>query len=180
MDPSVAQRFWSKVDRTGECWTWIPQGGAGGYAYFYFRGRQVLAHRFIYEQEIGPIPDGLVLDHTCKRRNCVRPSHLEPVTYAENNERAGSAEAGAAYQRSKTCCPQGHPYNDENTYIRPDRSRSCRACQRISSRKSYAVTYSPHPKTIPTHCKRGHEFTPENTRVYNGKRICRACRRKAA
>lgn len=83
----------------------------------------VPAYRFAYEFLVGPIPDGLELDHLCRVRLCVNPAHLEPVTHAENNKRAGVA---------KTHCKWGHPYNEANTYRRRDRpgNRQCRVCAR--------------------------------------------------
>lgn len=97
-----------------------------GYGQFHLDGTTVLAHRFAYEDAVGPIPEGLHLDHLCGVRRCVNPAHLEPVTIAENNRRADAAK----WQRNKTHCANGHPYTDDNTYWRPDRpnSRDCRQC----------------------------------------------------
>jgi hypothetical protein len=50
----------------------------------------IRAHRFAYELLVGPIPEGLVIDHLCRNRRCVNPAHLEPVT-AEENWRRGDA-----------------------------------------------------------------------------------------
>ncbi len=50
------------------------------------------AHRAMYEQMVGPIPEGLVLDHLCKQPPCIRPEHLEPVTIAENTRRSAAAK----------------------------------------------------------------------------------------
>lgn len=92
-----------------------------GYGQMKRDGRDCRAHRVAYEWLVGPIPDGLQLDHLCMVRACVNPAHLEPVTNEENQRRA------AAY---KTECPQGHPYDEVNTYVRPDGARRCRACRR--------------------------------------------------
>lgn len=86
-------RFWSYVRKAGpdECWQWIgaicgaPRGP--GYGHLNIGGRPVMAHRYAYEQSIGPIPDGLVLDHRCRNQHCVNPAHLEPVTQRENVHR---------------------------------------------------------------------------------------------
>src|SRR5204863_5270925 len=90
---------------------------------------KVRAHRFAYEELIGPIPDGLVLDNTCRIRNCVNPEHLDPCTVQENLARSRGWNANAL----KTHCPQGHPYSPENTYLvkRGDNGkirRRCRTC----------------------------------------------------
>jgi len=99
------ERFWSKVDKTGDCWIWNGGVGAGGYGAFgsYDEADDpitVRAHRYAYEALVGPIPAGLVLDHLCRVRRCVNPAHLEPVTNAENIRRGfdarGYARVGAA------------------------------------------------------------------------------------
>ncbi len=89
------ERFWAKVDRSGECWLWTGNVYRDGYGQFYVERRQVRAHRWAYESEVGPIPEGLVLDHLCRVRLCVRPSHLEPVTNRENLLRGIAARKGA-------------------------------------------------------------------------------------
>jgi hypothetical protein len=85
-DPS--ERFWEKVDKSGECWIWLGSKNSKGYGTFmYEKPKRVGAHRFAYEDQVGPIPEGLTIDHLCWNPSCVRPSHLEPVTQAENNRR---------------------------------------------------------------------------------------------
>jgi hypothetical protein len=100
-DPPIREttheRFWRQVAKTDECWIWT---GAlrNGYGAFWVEGRTIGAHRWAYEHTVGPIPDGLTLDHTCHKRGCtpgkscphracVNPSHLEPVTTGENTRR---------------------------------------------------------------------------------------------
>ena len=125
---STAKRFWSKVDRSGgpdACWFWHSGLGQDGYGRFTVNGRRALAHRWVYEQEVGPIPDGLVLDHLCRVRNCVRPDHLEPVTNRENILRGTSPPAVHA---RKMHCVNGHEFTPENTYRRLSGGRSCRQC----------------------------------------------------
>lgn len=139
-------RFWQKVDKecspgTG-CWVWTA-ALAGGYGCVGWGDRIQRAHRVAYELLVGPIPDGLELDHlchtndpnciggqSCPHRRCVNPSHLEPVTGVVNVLRGQSPHAQAARQ---------------------------------------------------THCVQGHEFTPQNTRVYvgRGQRVCLTCKRAA-
>lgn len=102
------QRFWSKVDDHNEevCWPW--QGGSvrDGYGQFHLHARRkVQAHRYAYEQLIGPIPEGLTLDHLCRNRLCVNPKHLEPVTHAVNILRGQGTSARNA---QKTHCVHGH------------------------------------------------------------------------
>ena len=104
----------------------------GGYGMFYVDGRRFRAHRWIYEQEVGPIPDGLVLDHLCRNPACVNTAHLEAVTQAENKRRSNDPSAVNA---RKTHCKYGHEFTPENTtWYRNGTSRSCNECQRNRNR----------------------------------------------
>ena len=81
-------RFWEKVDKSGDCWMWTGARGAHGYGDFHYGGgsRHVLAHRYVYELEVGPIPEGLELRHLCNNghNGCVNPHHLLPGTRSDN------------------------------------------------------------------------------------------------
>lgn len=115
------ERFWSKVNKTEGCWLWTASTNKNGYG----RYGNASTHRVAYELCIGPIPAGFEVDHVksrgCTNRHCVNPAHLEVVTKLENIRRGGFA--------AKTHCPQGHPYNEENTYLTIERRhRMCRVC----------------------------------------------------
>lgn|SRR5215469_7516285 len=111
------------------CWIWR---GSLRKGYGQILGR--MAHKVIYEEMIGPVPNGLQLDHLCRNRNCVNPYHLEPVTARENLMRGKTLAAANA---SKTACSRGHAFTEENTYWRKDRlGRNCRICRYESSKRS--------------------------------------------
>lgn len=120
------ERFWAKVEKTETCWLWTGATSSWGYGNFYVDGKYLKAHRWAYENFVGPIPEGLDLDHLCRVRHCVRPTHLEPATRRENLKR-GEVPWGA-WQLARTHCPQGHPYSGENLYTYPDGRRACRTC----------------------------------------------------
>lgn len=97
------------------------------------------AYRVRWEREIGPLDPGLVLHHRCHNPACVRLDHLEPKTQAEHLREHGLP--GDWGQADKTECPQGHPYDEENTYTWTDpktgkRERGCRAC-RLAAKHRY-------------------------------------------
>ena len=126
-------RFWAKVKKTPECWLWQGTGvGPVGnkYGQTYINGKPIRAHRVAYELLIGPIPDGLVIDHLCRTPLCVRPDHLEAVTHRENTMRGVGITAMNAI---KDHCKRGHAFDGENTYKRLDGTRTCRACKRAQA-----------------------------------------------
>jgi len=72
-----------------ECWEWQGSTNKNGYGITGLSGKNVLAHRAVYLEMVGPIPEGMQLDHLCANRICVNPNHLEPVTSHENQVRGG-------------------------------------------------------------------------------------------
>lgn len=169
----VLDRFAEKIALTDNgCIEWIAGIQGEGYGQF-FAGRsragetgKIAAHRWSYEYHVGPIPEGLHIDHLCRNRLCINPDHLEPVTPAENVARSFG-------NHRKTHCPQGHPYDEVNTYRSPKGGRVCRACRGDNGR---GVGW----RADLTECKRGHPFDELNTFVTtDGRRGCRACRSAA-
>lgn len=80
-DPKI--RFWAKVDKTASCYLWISHIDDLGYAKFWLDGSR-LAHEVIWEWELGPIPSGLEICHSCDVRRCVRLEHLSLGTHSDN------------------------------------------------------------------------------------------------
>jgi hypothetical protein len=142
--PTPIERFMEKVEpQSDECWGWTATRNKGGYGRFGDSNKVYPAHRWSYEYHVGPIPEGLDLDHTChtddkecpggiecEHRRCVNPWHLEPVTRKENIRRGRTG----AWKAAITHCPQGHEYAAENTYVSPRNQRVCRTCHREKQR----------------------------------------------
>ena len=123
---TIEERFWAKVDKTGDCWLWTAYVNYGGYGMFAVAGRPVRAHRWAWESLVGPIPDGLTIDHLCKVRRCVNPAHLEPVTLSENVRRGLTRDS----------CRKGHPFEDWNIQMKAGRRR-CKTCNRENSSRQW-------------------------------------------
>jgi hypothetical protein len=171
-------RFWDKVNKQGPewggsaCWMWtacLNRKDGRGYGLFGAFGTQFLAHRFAYEALVGPIPEGMTIDHLCRNRRCVNPAHLEPVTNEENLRRSPLVNA------QKTHCKSGHELTPDN--IRPNgRGRQCIRCARERyARQREELGRGPAYKER-THCPQGHPYDERNT-LYrsNGDRACSAC-----
>src|SRR3990167_7896641 len=119
-----------QIDIRG-CWNWTGTINEKGYALYFWqengKSKHCRVHRLMYEILVGPIPPGLTLDHLCRNRRCVNPSHLEAVTHKVNVLRGISFSAVNA---KKTHCIRGHEFTSENTYLPPGHKnyRVCRAC----------------------------------------------------
>jgi hypothetical protein len=88
----LADRFWAKVDKSGECWIWTGSKSSNGYGNIGAGApsKKILsAHRLSYEMASGQTPEGLVIDHKCHQRACVRPDHLQAVPQKQNGENRG-------------------------------------------------------------------------------------------
>lgn len=112
--------------REDGCWLWTGDANNVGYGKVRRNGKAHRAHRYAYEQLVGPIPEGLTLDHLCRVRLCVNPAHLEPVTLRENVMRGTSV---TAINAKKTHCPRGHEY--DRIYAG---HRKCQTCDTIRLR----------------------------------------------
>lgn len=172
-----------KLNLENGCWEWLASTWHG-YGIFYCSEERcgTNAHRVAWRLYKGPIPDGLHIDHLCRNRRCVNPDHLEPVTQAINNLRVPNNIADRA--RARTHCPQGHLYDEANTYLLKDGRRDCRECRNQAQRnrrsaKSTATGFVAYSER--THCPYGHEYNEMNTmRAADGHRGCRVCNRERA
>ena len=148
------ERFLSRFDpRNDGCWLWTGTPLKGGYGQITVDGHTYVAHRYSYELFIGPIPDGLELDHTCHNplscqsgdacphRSCVNPWHLEPVTKQVNSLRSGNPELTRGRTKLRTHCKRGHEFSETN--IRwgygenGHRTRSCLICMKTKMLERY-------------------------------------------
>lgn len=179
-----------EVDRAG-CWLWqryIKPNGYGQFVRPVERTRYV--HRIAYMTWKGSIPEGLEIDHLCRVRHCCNPEHLEAVAAKVNMYR--SENFTATYARTESC-PEGHPYDEENTYIRPRNGggRDCRKCRTEASRRmrnalpnQFRDTPVEERKILfpltRTECRQGHRLVEDNIYVDTwGKPHCRECRSAA-
>ena len=127
-------RFWSRVDKSGgfdACWPWTGYTRKNnGYGNFGVNGITYYTHRLAYELINGSIPEGLTIDHLCRRRDCVNPAHLEAVTLRTNILR--SPTSAAAINARKTHCKYGHLLTGSNLATWNTRGdRVCKKCERI-------------------------------------------------
>ena len=113
------------------CWEWTAARQTNGYGSVGVPGekRTALAHRYVYELLVGPIADGLQIDHLCRVKHCVNPEHLEPVTHAVNQRRAFDARG------PKPTCKHGHETNYDGAR---DTQGFCRVCKNERRRKQAA------------------------------------------
>lgn len=166
------------------CWHWttnINSNKGYGFATPPGRGRKQ-AHRYVYEELRGAIPEGLTLDHQCHNRDetcaggvgclhrrCVNPSHLEPATAWENTSRGNSP---SALNLDKATCPEGHPY----THLDDRGWRKCRTCEVLAKREKRGASGRP----VPASCRKGHQYDSRVLRWPNGWRFCPTCHPNSA
>lgn len=157
----VLDRVLRRVEKpsTDGCWIWTGKVSTGGYGQVRIGGRgsgMAYVHRVVYELLVGPIPQGMKIDHTCHsravirgscpggvrctHRACVNPEHLESVTQRENLLRGNT---GPGLNAAKTHCVKGHPFSGPNLIQRKSGVRDCRTCVNARRRKSGRPTVWP-------------------------------------
>ena len=126
--------------RPNGCWLWVGanDGDKDPYGRVVVNGKQRMVHRISYETFVGKIPDGLQIDHLCRKRLCINPEHLEPVTPKENIRR------GLTGYRTVTHCKRGHKFSETGYYSKSG-IKLCRLCKRITAREYYHN----HKKKVP-------------------------------
>jgi len=121
------------VDASG-CWLLATKTNDKGYAYLCRRldgiNHTIYGHRLFYWKLVGPIPDELELDHTCRNPACVNPEHVEPVTHIENMMRGRYGD-----NARKTHCPHGHALSGDNLVPHRLPIRNCLTCRRRGARE---------------------------------------------
>ena len=143
------QRLWQKVNKNGptpehrlslgKCWLWLGSQNGKGYGKFYANGKKQYVHRFSYSLK-KEIPQGYVIDHICRNRSCIRPSHLRAITNMKNLlAKDSNIWNNGQNMRDKTHCPKGHEYTKENTRMvktrgRKNPYRSCKLCRKINDK----------------------------------------------
>jgi hypothetical protein len=185
MNEKELKRFWDKVlpEPNSGCWLWVGSTssdygqlriGAGGRN----KGRLVSSHRLAYEHYVGPIPEGLELDHLCRNRFCCNPLHLEAVTHAVNMAR--SPISISRRRKIATHCSRGHAFDDKNTIwtSTPDGGsrRTCGTCHAVV-RKKYRPKYEAANRE--RLAKRMREYTQQNRDRINAQRAARRALKRA-
>lgn len=145
MIDALPTRIASKIAADADgCWVWTKCCDQDGYGLVWFDGQMRRAHRIIYEILVGPIPDGLDIDHLCRVRACVNPDHMEPVAHGENIRR------GLLGYALRTLCKSGrHDITDPaNVYTEPSTgNRKCRTCKNETGRNGDHRRYRATPTT---------------------------------
>lgn len=161
--PEAERYFWERVRKTDGCWLWVGNIRDDGYGRAWFDKSRYQAHRVSYVLAGGVLPEGLVLDHLCRVRNCVNPAHVDLV---ENGVNVLRGVGASALNARKSACKWGHPFSEENTLITPAGHRACRPCRRaaLGARVrcpicSSVLNYS----TLRRHLRRWHPASAETS-----------------
>lgn len=155
-------------DPQTDCWIWqkAVDTFAKRYGITSWKSKSIAAHRLSYMIFVGPIPEGYQVHHKCKVPKCINPDHLEAMDAKTHKE----VEADS---RHKDVCINGHVQNAETIgYYKGTSKRRCKVCMREHQARYRAAQ---PPKPPKTHCRRGHEYTDENTRWFRGTRYCKTC-----
>lgn len=134
----LEQRFWEKVRKSDGCWEWTGSRTTAGYGNIRVAdGEWDYAHRIVYRWLVGPIRDGMVIDHLCRNRGCCNPEHLEQVRQIENVRRGATV-----FEFTGHCLSGRHEIQSEASYRTLAGGRRCRACDHDDALRKYAKVKS--------------------------------------
>lgn len=136
MTRPAVDRVLAKSEQQGDCIVFIGAKSQNGYGRIGVGNRadgtrgNASAHRVVWEHHNGPIPEGMFVCHTCDNPPCVNIDHLWLGTVTDNNRDKAAKGRHRTGWSERTHCPQGHPYDEANTYRDSHGWRYCRACGR--------------------------------------------------
>jgi HNH endonuclease len=160
------------IEDANGCWIWQGYVNDSGYGVIKIRPHRIRAHRASWEALVGPIPDGLEIDHLCRVRRCVNPEHLEPVPHRVNALR-GMAPAVVVHRTG--ICRNGHTrrntigacWDCAADYQRKLRAR--RSAERVAAHAAGTLRCGQgHEKTLDV---RGRAFCPTCYSAARGKAV---------
>jgi hypothetical protein len=135
IDQALRTKLAQMSDRSGECLVWSGWITEGGYGRVYHSGKNHYVHRLAWADSQGQdIPAGMMIDHICRNRACLRPEHLRLVSARTNS--VENSVGKTARNVAKTHCVNGHEFTTDNTRLVKRKGtdrRYCRACERARS-----------------------------------------------
>jgi hypothetical protein len=138
---AAIERLFERVDKLpAGCWVWTGSVVGYGYGQIKVNGRQLKTHRYVYEQLVGDIPDGMFVCHKCDNPPCCNPDHLFLGTPRDNTQDMVQKGRRVDVNSTKSHCPRGHAYSSENTRITSNGSRACIECDRQHQKRRWAKT----------------------------------------
>lgn len=108
------------------CLVWDGTVNAWGYGVVSYEGRHRMVHRLVYETLVGPVPERMILHHTCENTLCANPEHLVAMRQSEHSRIHNTGRPG----RRKTHCVHGHEMDEANTHVTKKGFHQCRTCGR--------------------------------------------------